>query len=129
MMRCKGKETMEEGGWNQPKLLGSEHLLKGINPKDVAMDSNGIQIVIMGRISQFGCLVCHSLNSSMGKPFGIILVHLGVHRRWINLSIFLWWLDRHQSSIDSLTIWSKCEGQLMQKCISQRNIGCTEKHI
>jgi hypothetical protein len=62
--------------------------LKGRNPKGVAMDSDGIQIVTVDRINQFGCLIFHPFNNSMGKPFGRILTHLGVHIRWMNFNIF-----------------------------------------
>jgi len=44
--------------------------------KRVIVDLDGVQIVIMGKASWFGCLVCCSLNSSRTKPIGKVLVHL-----------------------------------------------------
>ncbi len=54
------------------------------------MDPNGIQRTIVGRMNQFGRLVCCSLDSSLIGPIGRIFAHLGVHRVWTNSGSCLW---------------------------------------
>jgi hypothetical protein len=93
------------------------------NPKDVTMDLDGIQTSIMGRMNQFGWLVCCSLKNSLGRPIGRIFAHLGVHRGWTNLNSHLWWENHHRSNVDNSTIWSKWwRNGLCNKCIGQRSI-------
>jgi hypothetical protein len=50
------------------------------NSKNVIVDPDGIQRKIVGRASQFGWLVSYSLDSSMTRPVGGIIAHLGVHK-------------------------------------------------
>lgn len=55
-------------------------MLKEKKTENVIMDLGGIEIVIMGKTSQFGWLVCCSLDSSRTKPIGKLLAHPRVHK-------------------------------------------------
>jgi hypothetical protein len=57
-------------------------MLKEKKTENVIMDLGGIEIVIMGKTSQFGWLVCCSLDNSTTKPIGKVLPHSRVHKGW-----------------------------------------------
>jgi hypothetical protein len=43
------------------------------------MDPDGIQRVIVGRVSRFGWLVYYLFDNSTDIPIGGLLAHLGIH--------------------------------------------------
>jgi len=94
-MRRKGKEQVEKG--NSPTKItwkGTTTKMKE-NSRNVAVDSNGNQKTTMGIVSRFGLFVCCSIDSSMTKPIGGVLAHLGVHRGWRHLGSCLWRKNCH----------------------------------
>jgi hypothetical protein len=52
------------------------------NLKNVSMDLNGIQKVIVGRTNRFGWPIYCSLDNSMTRFVGGVFAHLGIHRGW-----------------------------------------------
>jgi hypothetical protein len=79
MMKGKGKEHVKEGN-SLAKVIRKQAPTKTKeNQKMLQWIQMGSKRSTMGKPSQFGWLVCYSLDSSTTRPIGGVFTHMGAH--------------------------------------------------